>query len=117
MKDNTSQMNETTKTLLDKTGEMKDKLGEMSKTTDELDTKMEDLLGVAKEDLAERMRNVETNMAELFDSMRQGDGSALRRNAFEYSPARAIAASSGRGSRPVHDVFRVPGHGPGRSGC
>lgn len=93
MKDNTSQMNETTKTLLEKTGEMKDKLGEMSKTTEELDTKMEDLLGVAKEDLAERMRNVETNMAELFDSMRQGDGSALRRNAFDsLQRARSLQA-------------------------
>ncbi len=93
MKDNTSQMNETTKTLLDKTGEMKDKLGDMSKTTEDLNTKMEDLLGVAKEDLADRMRNVEINMAELFDSMRQGDGSALRRNAFEtLQRARSLQA-------------------------
>jgi hypothetical protein len=83
MKDNTSQMNETTKTLLEKTGDMKDKLGEMSKTTDELDSKMHDLLEVAKSDLTVRLENVEKNMAELFDSMRQGDGSGLRRAAFD----------------------------------
>lgn len=93
MKDNTSQMNETTKTLLEKTGEMKDELGEMSKTTEDLDTKMEDLLDVAKADLADGMRNVETNMAELFDSMRQGDGSALRRNSFDsLQRARSLQA-------------------------
>lgn len=86
-------MNETTKTLLEKTGEMKDELGEMSKTTEDLDTKMEDLLDVAKADLADGMRNVETNMAELFDSMRQGDGSALRRNSFDsLQRARSLQA-------------------------
>lgn len=83
MKDNTSQMNDTTKTLLEKTGDMKDKLGEMSTTTEELDSKMQDLLEVAKADLTERLHNVEKNMAELFDSMRQGDGSGLRRAAFD----------------------------------
>lgn len=93
MKDNTSQMNETTKTLLDKTGEMKDKLGEMSKTTEDLNANVGDLLSVAKEDLVDRLGNVETNMAELFDSMRQGDGSALRRNAFDsLQRARSLQA-------------------------
>ncbi len=76
-------MNETTKTLLDKTGDVKDKLGDMSRTTSELDSKMQDLLEVAKSDLTGRLGSVEKNMAELFDSMRQGDGSGLRRAAFD----------------------------------
>lgn len=64
MRDNTREMNETTKTLRDKTGEMKSGLDQMAKTTDQ-------------------MRDITAEMgkttASLYDGMRQGDTSALRR--------------------------------------
>ena len=75
MKDNTSEMNQTTKSLRDKTGEMKDGLDKMSKSTDEMNEQTKKL-GTLTEDVA-------SSTASLFDAMRQGDTSNLRRQGFD----------------------------------
>lgn len=79
MKDNTAEMNRTTKTLLDKTGEMKDGLDKMSKTSDEMNVSTKDLRSLTREELVERLEAMNGTTGALFEAMRQGDTSALRR--------------------------------------
>lgn len=79
MKDNTAEMNRTTKTLLDKTGEMKDGLDKMSKTSDEMNASTKDLRSLTREELVERLEAMNGTTGALFEAMRQGDTSALRR--------------------------------------
>lgn len=78
MRDNTREMNETTKTLLDKTGDMKTGLDKMSKTTDQ----MRDITA----DLAKTTEKMNKTTARLYDGMRQGDTSGLRRELFKQIP-------------------------------
>lgn len=75
MKDNTSEMNQTTKSLRDKTAEMKDGLDKMSKSTDEMNEQTKKLGALTEE--------VASSTASLFDAMRQGDTSHLRREGFD----------------------------------
>lgn len=82
MKDATSEMNQTTKTLLDKTGEMKDGMDKMSKSTDEMNDSTKDLRTLTREELIQRLEDVNGNTSALFDAMRQGDTSNLRRLSF-----------------------------------
>jgi hypothetical protein len=79
MKDNTSEMNQTTKTLLNKTGEMKDGLDKMSTATDEMNQQTKDLRTLTREELVQRMTEMSQNLSKLADSQKQGDASALRR--------------------------------------
>ncbi|MDX9731376.1 MAG: hypothetical protein RBT63_06355, partial [Bdellovibrionales bacterium] len=93
MKDNTSEMNKTTKTLLEETSEMNDGLEGMSKTTDgmsettaemlktthQMNEQMTALLALTQDELVRNIRAVEQSTSELYDAMRQGDASALRR--------------------------------------
>lgn len=80
MKDNTSDMRQTTKELSTKTGEMKDGLDKMAGTTKEMNQTTKDLLTLTREELIERMQKVSSSTNSLFDAMRQGDTSGLRRN-------------------------------------
>jgi hypothetical protein len=83
MKDNTSDMRETTKELSKQTGEMKDGLEKMAGTTKEMNQTTKDLLSLTREELIERLRDVSASTGSLFDAMRQGDTSALRRKGME----------------------------------
>lgn len=82
MKDATSEMNQTTKTLLDKTVEMKEGMDKMSKATDEMNESTKDLRALTREELIQRLEDVNGNTSALFDAMRQGDTSNLRRLSF-----------------------------------
>ncbi len=79
MKDNTADMRQTTKDLSEKTGEMKNGLDKMGKTTGEMNDQMKDLLTLTREQLIERITQMSNGMGSLFDVMRQGDTSGLRR--------------------------------------
>ncbi len=79
MKDNTADMRQTTKDLSAKTGEMKNGLDKMGKTTGEMNDQMKDLLTLTREQLIERITQVSNSTGSLFDAMRQGDTSGLRR--------------------------------------
>jgi hypothetical protein len=80
MKDNTSEMNQTTKTLLNKTGEMKDGLDKMSTATDEMNASTKDLRTLTREELIQRMTEMSRNLSTLADTQKQGDSSGLRRS-------------------------------------
>lgn len=68
---------------LKKIDEMKDNTAEMRETTRELNDRIGELGEVAKDDLRGGLNNINTGVGELYDSMRQGDASNLRRLAFE----------------------------------
>lgn len=71
MKTTTGEMNQTTKDLRDKTAEMKDGLDKMSKSTDEMNKQTKELGALTEE--------VKNGTETLFQAMRQGDTSGLRR--------------------------------------
>lgn len=79
MKENTGEMNQTTKTLLTKTGEMKDGLDKMSTATDEMNASTKDLRTLTREELIQRMTEMSQNLSTLADTQKQGDSSGLRR--------------------------------------
>ncbi len=66
-----------------KLDEMKNNTAEMRETTRELNDRIGELGEVAKDDLRGGLNNIDAGVGELYDSMRQGDASNLRRLAFE----------------------------------
>lgn len=80
--DATTQMNETTKKLLNATGGVKSTTEGMERTTDDVSRQTGELLTITDTRLVPKLNSMNASMAELYDSLRQGDAAALRHSLF-----------------------------------